>query len=250
MFLLRKLLSSFLYPPGLFVSLLLLLWLRERRSSFLFLALLFYLLSIDPTRDLILYPLEFAHEIPTREEVLTTDVYVVLGGGVRTSRNPFGEEVLEALSLQRTVGALRLYRLIPKRIILSGGSVFGGPEESAVARELLLALGVEDSQIVVETKSRDTFENAAYCWEICKRIGCHRPLVITSAFHMRRAMGAFRCFFENPVPFPVGFFSEWRYDPLSFLPDPQNLYQIGMALREYLALGFYRFRCSRYICSR
>ncbi len=250
MFFLRKLLSSFLYPPGLFVSLLLLLWLRERRRSFLFLALLFYFLSVDPVKDLILYPLEYAYKIPTREEVLSTDIYVVLGGGARASRSPFGKGVLESLSLQRVVGALRLYRLIPKRIILSGGGVFGGPKESETARELLLALGVEDSQIVIETQSRDTFENAAYCWEICKRMSCHRPLVITNAFHMRRAMGAFRCFFENPVPFPVGFFSEWRYDPLSFLPDPQNLCQIGMALREYLALVFYRFRCSRYICPR
>lgn len=239
-FFLRKLISSFLYPPGLFVSFFFLLWLWRKERIHLFLAILFYFVSIDPAKDLIVYPLEGIPP-PPPSAIEEADVYVVLGGGAKA--DPWGGKGgLEPFSLQRLLCALRLYRISPKRIILSGGSVLGSPIESLVARRVLLEVGVPEGDVIAEGESRDTLENARRVKGLCAELGCERPLVITNAFHLRRAMMAFRPLFPEAIPFPCGTLREGRYTPGSFLPDPQNLYAVSLAVREYLGLVYYRMR--------
>ncbi|MDQ7082363.1 MAG: hypothetical protein Q9N34_04885 [Aquificota bacterium] len=73
MFLLKKVVSYFILPPGLYVLILLFIGLLSRRRSFVrFLslssALFLYLISVEPFKDLLYYPLERGLEVPEEAE--------------------------------------------------------------------------------------------------------------------------------------------------------------------------------------
>lgn len=72
-------------------------------------------------------------------------------------------------------------------IIVSGGVVGPPPAEAHVMRALAMALGVADERIVVEDSSRNTFENAVYAGRIIRERDWQRVVLVTDAFHLRRA---------------------------------------------------------------
>jgi len=77
-------------------------------------------------------------------------------------------------------------------LLLSGGGSSATPSEAAVMADMARAAGVPDAGIVVEDRSRNTFENAAYCGRIMRQRGWQRILIVTDGFHLRRALYVFR----------------------------------------------------------
>lgn len=131
---------------------------------------------------------------------------------------------------------MRLYRLCPKPIVVSGGSAFGRPSEAEAVKAVLVELGVRKAHILLEEGSKDTEENARFVFRVSFEKKLSRPVLITSAFHMKRALRLFKRYFPEVIPYPSDFLSERSYSSLSFLPSPKNLYDIGLALKEYLGL--------------
>lgn len=235
-FLLKKLFVSFLLPPGVFALGFGLLGLLSRRRLWLSLSLCFYLLGIEPLKDLFVLPLEVGIKVPSVQVLEKADHYVLLGGGVKGYRDPLGVYVLERHTAYRVLTALRLYRLYPKPIVVSGGPLFGLPSEAQAIRAILLEMGVREEHILLEEGSRDTGENALFAFRVSFERRLSRPVLITSAFHMKRALRLFRRYFPEVIPFPSDFLSERKYSPLSFFPLPKNLYDIGLALKEYFGI--------------
>lgn len=77
-------------------------------------------------------------------------------------------------------------------LVVSGGIVGPPPAEAEVMRRLAVVEGVDPARIVVEDRARNTFENAVYTGRIMRDRGWRRVVVVTDAFHMRRALYAFR----------------------------------------------------------
>ena len=77
-------------------------------------------------------------------------------------------------------------------LLLSGGNGGPGPSEAAVMRQLVLEHGIADARIVTEECSRNTFENGVYTGRIMRDRGWRRLLIVTDAWHMRRALYVFR----------------------------------------------------------
>ncbi len=81
---------------------------------------------------------------------------------------------------------------------------------------LLTALGVPQDRLILEAKSRDTYENAVFLKEELTRAGELGPgkrwLLITSAYHMPRAMGAFRQAGFDVEPWPVDYRTRGKAD--------------------------------------
>lgn len=98
----------------------------------------------------------------------------------------------------RFIKAIELYKTgMVKKIILSGGSgLLLKPEEkeSALIIPLLTSLGIPDSSIVLENESRNTFENAVFTHQFLSEMNLadKHYILVTSAFHMRRAENCFR----------------------------------------------------------
>ncbi|MGD8267209.1 MAG: YdcF family protein [Desulfobacterales bacterium] len=248
MFVIKKIVKPFLWPPGLFILVFIAasLWqiARGRRRASLFClltAVLMWLAAITPTADLLLRPLEARYPLPA---ALDGDVILVLGGALYAGAPDIdGVGAPNAEACERLLAAARLHRRTGLPIILSGGRVHPHQElMGPVYQRFLKGIGVAPEKIILENRSRDTFENARYSWAICRQKGYRRPLVVTHAAHMPRAMFCFHRLNVPATPVPCGF-RTWvgkTYHWPDFLPRSFN--GLAGALHEYIGLLAYRWQ--------
>lgn len=235
MFFLKKLISYLILPPGIYIALFLLIGVFSRKKRIVYIpavvgALSLYLISVEPFKDLLFYPLERAY--PRPKEV-KGDAIVVLGGGA------YNSGYLKASSYKRLITAFLLHRRTGRPLILSGGAAIGVIPEAKIMKELLLEFGVDEEDIYADLRSRDTRENALYVKEICGRIGCKGITLVTSAFHMKRAVRVFEKAGLKVQPYPTDFKFEGRYNLYSLFPKYSVFYDSSIAIREYIGLIFY-----------
>ncbi len=236
MFFLKKLLSYLILPPGIYILLFLLIGILSRKRKVISIlayggALSLYLISVEPVKDLLFYPLESRYKRP---EVIDGDVIVVLGGGA------YNSGYLKASSYKRLITGFLLHRKTGRPLILSGGASIGTIPEAKVMRDLLLEFGVDEEDIYADLRSRDTRENALQVREICKKVRYKKPILVTSAFHMPRAVMVFKNAGLSVVPYPTDFKFEGRYNLYSLFPKYSVFYDSSIAIREYIGLLFYR----------
>ncbi len=131
--------------------------------------------------------------------------------------------------LVRMVEGVRLHRIIPETgLILSGGR---GEAESM--KELVVALGVSQESLILETESMSTFDQARFIQAI---VGEKRFLLVTSARHMLRSMALFEKMGMSPIAAPTGHFVKHYGDGISLLPATSNLRKADTFFYEILAL--------------
>ena len=244
MFFIKKLITPFLLPPGIFVvaAFILGVWLlkRARRASWACFALagLMWFCSSAPFEDLCFSGLENAYVVPAD---LRADVVVVLGGGIYAdSPSVSSGERLSPSSLARMSAAAEVYRKTHLPLLVSGGAPFGDDPEAAAYKLYLVESGVPPGAVVTEERSRDTRENALFSKKICDEKGYKKILLLTSAYHMRRAVFLFKkAGFTQIVPLPVArqVRRGRKYHYNDFLPGPGIP---GKALNEWFGLVFYR----------
>ncbi|WP_459775074.1 YdcF family protein [Aquifex pyrophilus] len=186
---------------------------------------------MEPVKDALFYPLETAYKTPKSIE---GDAIVVLGGGVYNSGR------LKASSYKRLITGFLLHKKTGLPIILSGGASISTIPEAKIMKELLKSFGVEENKVIGELRSRDTGENARYVKEICKKLGCKKVILVTSAFHMIRSVKLFEKAGFEIVPYPTDFKYEGRYNVYSFFPKYSVFYDSAIAIREYIGLLFYK----------
>ena len=245
---LYEIIKRLVLPPGFILVLLLAgfalcLW-RFRRLGRVVLTLsilLLYFLSIAPTADLLVGPLESRYQPLSPERVPRIGTLVLLSGGASATKDLPLASRLTPSSTKRVLEALRLYDLMDQpTIVISGGS--GNPfvevSEAALMRELLLNLKIPDKRILMEGESSNTFENAAGV----KRLNLQPPLIlITSASHMDRALRVFKGLGMAPLPAPCDYRARWSADdPLRFIPSEGALAVSTAAIYEYVGIFWYR----------
>ena len=242
---LLKFFYSWLLPPAIFVLLLLGLgWRLRKKNARLagwacLVALLLYAASIRPVSEMLLRPLEYAYPMP---QSVSGDVIVVLGGGSLADvplPQGWSGQVTDGPA-QRLLGAYVLHRRSGLPVIVSGGEVFrGNGAEAQIMRDVLVSLGMTPLQVVAEAKSLNTQQNAAYTAEILRQKGWQRPLLVTSAFHMRRAVEEFRRAGVAVTPYPAGYnvMHGNYWNVLSWVPSADALCGNSLALKEYLGLA-------------
>ncbi|UOD33855.1 YdcF family protein [Deferribacteraceae bacterium V6Fe1] len=253
-FVIKKVLSFSLLPPGLFVVLLLVagvyLLLRKNKALGILLLCLstsIYLLSIEPVKDRLLLPLEDMYPTFTSNDNISKSLIVVLGGGVydRSPENGLKASVMPE-PLKRLIYAYLLFKHNNADILVSGGRVFKSSEilsEAEAMRDMLLELGVERDRVILDTKSLDTYENILNTKSIVQNNDYDRVIIVTSAYHMPRAMFLSQKVGLVAIPAPTDFKTdrtEYSFD--SFLPKMGYLYDSYKALHEYLGLLFYKIK--------
>jgi uncharacterized SAM-binding protein YcdF (DUF218 family) len=153
------------------------------------------------------------------------DAAVLLTGVTRPHKSPH-DRVYLGEGADRVTHTLWLYRAGRiRRIIISGGSGALGQVVHTEAQDiatLLRLCGVPRQDILLEERSRNTHENALYTKQLLTQHPEIKTLVlVTSAFHQRRAIGCFEKAGLKPTPFPVDFRTEgggWNTIPY-WLPD-------------------------------
>ena len=166
---------------------------------------------------------------------------VVLGGGNGGKRIYPPNTRLSAASLSRLIEAIRLYHQHPDiTLILSGGRVFGPTSDASAMNHAALALGVERQHLIITAGARDTAEEAT---EIKHIIGDKPFVLVTSAYHMPRAMTLFHQAGLHPTPAPTQFLTYRSLsNPKTYFPNASTLTLSDIALHEYLGLAYLKLQ--------
>lgn len=221
--------------------------LRFRRTGLLFSSAGLAVLALGAWSSLgavLLHPLEdrFSRPAPLPETVAGV---VVLGGGFEGAINlARGGYELNA-SGDRFVETAILARRYPQaRIVVTGGTgtlVLEGEGDADTAPRLLVALGVAPERLVLENRSRDTYENALFTREMVEPQPGETWLLVTSAFHMPRAMGLFRKAGFDVVAWPTDYKTAGT-ETLGLAQDNalDSLRNLSLAIREWIGLIAYR----------
>jgi uncharacterized SAM-binding protein YcdF (DUF218 family) len=218
-------------------------WPRRRWAVLAGVAVLL-VFSFEPIANALERALEQSAAETYRADV-TYEAVILLGGLVERSDaagRPSYNDNIERLLV--TYDLLRAGRA--EHAIVSGGALdpkVPGLVEARVLERQLIAWGIAPERIVVEPSARNTRENAVLSARIAGDHGWKRLLVVTSAFHMPRALGCFRAVGLAVDALPVDYRA---YDPGRFsgswLPRAGYLDRSTMALREWFGYGIYRLR--------
>jgi len=249
-FVLSKILGFFAIPSNLVLSIGLLglvLWgTRLARAgrwlvagSFIVLAIL----GLSPVGNALILPLEqrfpawdAGHGAP--------DGIIVLGGAISPDVSSARNDVALNESAERMTAVAELARRYPRaRIVFSGGSaalIYEEGTEAEFAERLLDSLGIARDRVLLEDRSRNTVENAIFSKEIAKPKPGERWLLVTSAYHLPRAIGVFRKAGFAVEPYPVDWRTRGIEDALRPFPTTgDGLRRTDTAVREWVGLAVY-----------
>ncbi|HZZ21452.1 MAG TPA: YdcF family protein [Roseiarcus sp.] len=183
-----------------------LVWRRTFRSIGIAAILILITIGMTPVGLMAAAPLENRFPQPAADMPPPFGI-LVLGGAVNgLVSKARGEIVLD--EGERMIEAACLAKRYPQaRVVFTGGSgsLIAESKEAPAARQLLIELGVDPARIIVEDKSRNTEENAQFTAAIVRPEPKQRWLLVTSAFHMPRAIGVFEKAGFDVVPDPVAY---------------------------------------------
>lgn len=240
LFLLKKVISTFVMPINVVLILLILsvLYFRKRPSaSFkcLMSSLLLLIISSMPVvSDQLMVNIEDNYEAFTRASK-PVDYIVVLGSWHKENDALPVTSQLSVDAVQRLVEVIRIYKLHPEaKIITSGHHNIDSVSNAQKMKQALILLGLPEQKIITENFPKDTEEEAQL---IGPRVLGSNVVLITNADHMPRAMKYFQAQGVEPIPAPAGYWvkninspKDWRY----YIPSSKKLQQTTVAWYESL----------------
>jgi uncharacterized SAM-binding protein YcdF (DUF218 family) len=252
-FVLSKVAWFFLAPSNLMLvalvaGLALAAWKRARRLGLglaWMAAVAMIVFGFSPVATWLMHPLEARFPAYAAGDAPVAGI-VVLGGAIQQDATlELGQPVVNEAG-DRLLAAAALARLHPEApLVLSGGSarIIGADTytEAQGMAEVLVALGVARERLVLEDRSKNTWQNAVYSREIAAPHPGETWLLVTSAWHMPRSMGVFRQAGFPVTPYPVDYRTVGG-DELArpFRTMSDGLRRLDVAAREYVGLLAYR----------
>jgi uncharacterized SAM-binding protein YcdF (DUF218 family) len=236
--------TNFLIGLGVLGAVLLLTrFSRAGRRLMLLSIVLLAIAGFSPLGNWLLYPLEQRFP-PCDVTNRAPDGIIVLGGSIDSDLSEARHGAVVRTAADRILSAAALARRFPNaRVIFSGGSanlVGKDAREADYAGALFESLGVDKSRLLMERSSRNTEENAKFSKALAAPKGGERWLLVTSAYHMPRAIGLFRKAQFSVEACPV----DWRVADRSdlrsfFVAAGEGLARTDIGLREWLGLLAY-----------
>jgi uncharacterized SAM-binding protein YcdF (DUF218 family) len=249
MFLFKKVVAQFLFPMPLCLALcvtgLALLWFSNKQKAGRVLVtlgvLLLIALSSVPVANALLLPLERRYPTYVKQGGAPVKFVVVLGGGHDSDRALPVSSQLGDESLKRLVEGIRVYRANPgSKLILSGGHWLDPVPHATLLSEAAADLGIRATDIVLESESRDTEDEARL---LAPMLGTNRFVLLTSASHLPRAMALFEKEGLKPEPAPAGHLVKASHrGPDSYFPGSKGLRRAETAFYEYMGAAWVKLR--------
>jgi uncharacterized SAM-binding protein YcdF (DUF218 family) len=199
--------------------------------------------GLTPLSELLILPLENRFPRPDLARGGPVTGVIILGGAEDARSDPPRELAGLNEAAERVTEAVVLARRFPDaRVVFAGGSAamltMEQPESVTMGR-LLEALGVAKERTMLESRSRDTYENAVLTKRLIDPGPGQRWLLITSAWHMPRAMGCFRRAGFPVEPWPVDYRTSGRLEIWLNTGVPEGLRRMDFVMREYVGLVMY-----------
>jgi uncharacterized SAM-binding protein YcdF (DUF218 family) len=249
-FTLSKVLGFFAIPSNLVIAfgllgVVLLAAGRARLGRYLMVASLLALavMGLSPLGNALIIPLE--QRFPPWDDARgPPDGIVVLGGGITPDVSAARNDIALNEAAERLTATVVLARRYPDaRIVYSGGTgalIYREGSEAVTAVRLFESLGIARERIVAEEQSRNTVENAVFSRLLAMPQPGERWLLVTSGYHMPRAMGVFRAAGFPVEAYPVDWRTRGPQDALRpFSTLGSGMERTDTAVREWVGLLVY-----------
>ena len=175
----------------------------------------------------------------------TYEVAIVLGGSTDPERQP-RDRLYFHRGADRVTHAIHLYKAGKvRKILFTGGKseVFEDAERNnQTILDFYVMCGVREEDIIIENSSRNTHENATHTGSLIDNEQKH--ILITSAFHMKRAKACFEKEGIDVLPFSCDFYSakpEDRFSLQSFIPTSEAMSGWEVLFKEWIGMLAYKF---------
>jgi uncharacterized SAM-binding protein YcdF (DUF218 family) len=188
-------------------------------------------IGVFPVGNFLLNPLERAY---SAQPVVTQPAGILVLGGAEDQAPDSGD---------RLIATMHLARQYPKAVVLyTGGKVALMPAAEGafeLGPDILRQLGLSEDRMIVEGRSRTTAENAALSRAMAPN--AEGPwILVTSAFHMPRALGTFcAAGWRNLVPYPTDYRGGKIRDQIGW-NLAENLTDLNIGVKEWVGLLAYR----------
>jgi uncharacterized SAM-binding protein YcdF (DUF218 family) len=145
-------------------------------------------------------------------------------------------------SIEREFAFIRLANIYPDaKLVYTGGSanlMHQADKEADVAKIFFHNLYFDTSRIVFEREARNTYENALFSMNKVMPDMKLPWILITSAFHMPRAVGIFCKLGWKVLPYPVDHYTKPNNLSIEFNLSG-HIVDIDLAIHEWLGLFVY-----------
>lgn len=241
MFAAKKIISSFLLPCGVFVSIFFVISIyfflkNNKKNAFIFLFFGFFVWIFSSNFWINFLICRYENKLIPK---LDGDFAVFLSGGNSDFKDILTSDYyLSPSSYERLFAVYRIYKEKNIPMVLTGGIIYNSPSDAEIAKNILLKLKVPESKIYIEKKSKDTYENALYSKEIADKNGLKKPIIVTESVHIKRSLLAFKkAGFEEVYYYPSSCFCH-KTVFADFLPS--DFYFHRKYFHEILGILFYK----------
>ena len=199
------------------------------------------MITVLPVGSWALSPLESRFTFAPPDHV---DGIIIIGGDEQ-------KEITAARNLPTALDSIRRYVMLAAmarrypdaKLVFSGGSPFpyslGGMMDSDIARSVMTDIGVPTDRMLIEKESRNTYENAVFSAALVHPSPSQKWLLVTSAWHMPRAIGCFRKAGWNISAAPTGYFTTGTYPVYASFRFAEQMEYLTTATHEYIGLAAY-----------
>lgn len=227
----------------LIVAAAVLLFLRRQRTArtcAIASAVILIVLGFTPASIWMMHPIENATARgPLPRHI---DGILILGGGTNGEIYKDRGTATPAQGMTRLAAGYTLARQHPEaRVVFSGGPFpLSDPDsEAGAARSLLIGLGLDQSRIILEPASRNTWENFINTRAMVKPKAGEKWVLVTSAFHMPRALAIASRVKWPMIPWPSDYTTSMDSD-YDYTDFSDNLERTDLAVHEAIGLLAYR----------
>ena len=241
---LHKILPALLSPYSLFL-IFIIVGLVKRKYAIIWAALIVVLILSTPVVSSFLFAqLEVVGSRKTPADVQPADAIVVLSGMTHSIRTEKGI-ISEWNDPDRFFGGMELIKAkkAPVIIFTKGKLPWKiGPPESELLQATAIQMGVHPQQILVTGEVETTEDESREVKKILQSKG-NRIILVTSAFHIRRAKIAFENVGLEVQSYPVDFkLGEYALTPMDFIPNPGSLATTEKCVKELMGTVYYALK--------
>ena len=183
------------------------------------------------------------------KSVEKADIAIVLGGASRIDLSDTNRVFLNDGEGDRIIHAIQLYKMgkVDKILFTSGSADVIGMKysEALFARKLFIMLGVAPEDLILETKSRNTYENALFSSQIIKKdYPKKKYLLVTNSLHEKRGLACFEKQGIHCTPFSInteGGFYLYQFSGY-IVPSAHTLTAWDRFLHEFIGYWVYKIK--------
>jgi uncharacterized SAM-binding protein YcdF (DUF218 family) len=213
-------------------------WRRFSAILWVAAASLVYLSAIAPVANALLVPLEGRYRpLGDMRSLPPVGYIVVLGSGYAPRDGIPITAALEGDGLTRIAEGVRLMHLIGgARLVVSGGATDPQMASAIGYAKFAVDFGVDEGSIVKLDQPLDTAEEAR---SVAALVGKSQFILVTSAYHMPRAVRLMELAGARPIPAPTGQLTPLRPDfgIRAWIPGVGSLLKTTRAIHEYLGMA-------------